>query len=341
MSLNDKGNLVNKISNMNEEELNKLDLKVYLVSKARETDNLYNAKKEQLKPVLRDWLRNRLKKELESIKFENENNNKKFYVSDYNHELVKTDYIAKLDLNDDKLLRSKKNKLIQAILISENIEDKEVKFQVIETSIDDESIYFIYYRGVKASAVAKKNAKIMPAIRERDHLIVQEKDIIEFGGKIELIISKDYLYVIKPTTLHYTFDYTDHIFDKRNKNLETITSMKFFDDYSNINFFMEKSNIYILSKSWAGISEETLDILEESFDERCIELREIKEKIPDDKENKEIYQKKYESLWPLYDHIDVNNKKVRFNNEKSVTPLLHFFSDKIVESFLTKGYRAG
>lgn len=70
--------------------------------------------------------------------------------------------------------------------------------------------------------------------------------------------------------------------------------------------------------------------------DRCNELKEIKEKIPEEPAKREAYISKYEVLWPLYDHIDILDKKIKINPEKSIEPLIYFFADKIVESFLTK-----
>lgn len=336
MCLNSSGNFIHDISMMSDEELDKLDLQVHLVSKAKQSDSLYFSKKELLESGLRKWIKKRIKIELNKIKIDSAEG-KRFYTAEYNHELTKADYIAKLIIENDEDLKNKYNKLIQSLNQNDStFLDKDARFQLIKISKENNHAYFIFYRGVKISAMERKNVSKLPTVRDREHLVIQDKDVIEFGGKIELFIHEDIMYIMNPRTLEYTFNYDDHIKRQRDKNLDTITKMSFFDDTSNTGRFIEMSSQYILSRGLASIKKETLDALEESFEERCDELRMIKNDIPIDDQDKELYLDKYKSLWPLYEHIDVENKKVRFNPDHEVTTLLHFFSDKIVESFLTK-----
>jgi hypothetical protein len=336
VNLNEESNFINKVSKMTDEELNNVDLQVFLVSKAQESDDLYFSKKEHLDPELRKWLKKSIKKELNKIKVE-DGEQKKFYISEYSHELTKPDYIAKLVVDNDDDLKHKKDKLLESFnRFDSDFIDKDAKFQVIKLYKDSEVVYFIFYRGVKISAMERRNVSRVPTVRDREQLVIQDKDVIEFGGKIELFIQGNFFYIINPRTLEYAFNYDDHIKRQRDKNLSTITKMTFFDDYSNTDKFVEMSSQYILSRGLASIKVSTLEALEESFDERCRELKDIKERIPREEEEKQVYQEKFESLWPLYQHIDVENHKVRFNPNHDVIPLLHFFSDKIVESFLTK-----
>ena len=336
MTLNKKDNVINEISNLNDEEINKIELAVYLVSKAVTTDGLYNAKREYLDPSLMEWVKKNIKKELNKLKFEGENKDKKFYITPYDNELTKTDFIAELNLFNDKELEFKKDKLLESLLQDTYLEDSEVKFQIIRIEYNKKNAYFIYYRGVKQAAIAKKRVGRIPSIRHREQLIIQENDVVEFGGKIELIIVDNCFYVVSPRTLEYSFDYTDHISARKEENLKAITAMNFFNDDPNVDVFIEKSSQYMISRRLASIEPETLEILERSFVDRCNELKKIKEKIPEDPAKRETYIAKYEVLWPLYDHIDILDKKIKINPEKSIEPLIYFFADKIVESFLTK-----
>jgi hypothetical protein len=331
---------MNKLSMMTDEELDTLDLQVHLVSKANQSDALYFARKEILDSDLRIWLKKRIKKELNNIKIDSAEG-KKFYTAEYNHELTKADYIAKLVIEDDEDLKDKLEKLFKSLNYNNNtFLDKDAKFQVVKISKNTDNAYFIFYRGVKISAMERRNVSKLPTVRDREQLVIQDKNVIEFGGKIELFIHEDIMYILNPRTLEYTFNYDDHIKRQRDNNLETITNMSFFDDESNTTKFKETSSQYILSRGLASIKRETLDALEESFEERCEELNMIKSDIPDNEPHREEYLEKYSSLWPLYEHIDVENQKVRFNPDHEVTPLLHFFSDKIVESFLTKKFKS-
>lgn len=342
MSLNTKDNIVNRVSNMEEEDLSTLDLQVYLIQKATATTAMFISKKAALHSELRKWIKKSVRRELNELKKKGEDGNKSFHIEDYNHEIKKRDYIAKLDTKSDPVLSEKKNKLIQALsqrTLGINDPDDEVKFQVLKVRLNNEDAYFIYYRGVKKHSLKKKSVSRIPTIKHGEQLVIQDKEIIEFGGKIELIIVGDVFYIVNPRTLEHTFDYEDHISKKRDANLAAITNMDFFDEHSNVESFTQKSSQYILSRSLASISQETLNVLQENFIDRCDELKTIKEGIPKDSEERKKYMEKYESIWPLYDYLDLDSYKVRFKEEKSVTPLLHFFSDRIVESFLTKKFR--
>ena len=336
MDLNDRNNFINKIIGMTEESLEKLDLDVYLVSKAPTTDVLFFSKKENLDGKLKSWLKRNIKKALNDLQVK-DGPNKAFYVSDYSHELTKPDYIAKLEIDEDEVLKEKLGMLLTSLTHNNNeFIDKNTNFQVVKLSDGENILHIIYYRGVKISGMQKKNAKKMPAFRDREQLRIQENDVVEFGGSIELFIQKNVMYILNPRTLEYTFNYDDHIKNQRDKNLHSITAMSFFDEDSNIGEFIEISSRYILSRGLASITSETLEDLEKSFEERCVELIDIRDRIPSEENKKQEYLKKFESLWPLYEHIDLENKKIRFNPNSEITPLLHFFSDKIVESFLTK-----
>lgn len=339
MVLNKSDNIINRISQMTPEQLEEVDLEVYLVSKAMLTDNLYNSREEHLDPDLKQWVKESIMKELRRLKFDDEDAEKKFFVSDYDFALTKNDFIAKLDLAEDGTLKEKKDKLIQSLSLNASVEDSDVKFQVIKLTLDDECVYFVYYRGIKLSAMSKKSVNRMPTIRHGDHLVIQENDVVEFGGRIELMINGEHIFIVSPRTLEYSFDYNDHISIRKNENLESITSMDFFDEDPNVDIFVEKSNQYMVSRRLAGIEPETLRVLEKSFVERCRELKEIKERTPIHPSDKKAYIERYELLWPLFDHIDVFDKKIKIDPDKSIEPLIYFFSDKIVESFLTKEFR--
>src|SRR5699024_8287560 len=133
-----------------------------------------------------------------AIKFENENGEKTFHIQDYDYELTKKDFIAKLSLENEKDLKQKKEKLVQSLTSSAYLEDSEVKFQVIKLSYNSKSAYLIYYRGIKVSAMNKKSVRRIPTIRHREQLVIQEQDVVEFGGKIELMIIDDLFYIVSP-----------------------------------------------------------------------------------------------------------------------------------------------
>ncbi|WP_018922458.1 Kiwa anti-phage protein KwaB-like domain-containing protein [Salsuginibacillus kocurii] len=338
MDINERDNIVNRISNMSDETINSLDIDVYLVEKAQETDDLYNAKEEQLIDDLRDWLKKNIRYQLNKIKTTDSNGIKYFPVQDYNYRLTKNDYIAKLFLKDGHDLRGPKNKLLNALNQNNNFfQDTESKFQVVRASIGNSKVNFVYYRSVKRPATERKNVNKRPTIKHRGHLTTHDHEIIELGGSIEMFIIENTIYVNNPRTLEFTFDYDDHIKKMRDKNLTSITNMSFFDSFSNTEAFVEKSSQYILSRGLAAIEEETLNHLERNFADRCEELKQIKEGMPNDAgKEQEDYIERYSSIWPLFKHIDFESRKIRFNTDEAVNPLLQFFSDRIYETFLSK-----
>lgn len=336
LGLNSHKNFIYEISLMTEEELNTVDLQVYLVTKAAQSDDLYFAKKEIIASELRSWLKTRIREELNEIKVDSAEG-KKFYTEEYSHELTKADYIAELSIKDDKDLMLKFQKLMQSLnKENDSFLDKKINFQIVKFSKNEKNAYFIFYRGVKISALERRKVKRIPAVRNGEQLVIQNQNIIEFGGKIELFVCEEVMYILNPRTLEYSFSYDDHIKKQRDSNISRIVTMKFFDNESNVEEFISMSSQYILSRGLASIKTETLEALEESFNDRCEELKKIKTDLPNEEPDKGEYLKRYGSLWPLYEHIDIENRKVRFNPDYEVTPLLHFFSDKIVESFLTK-----
>ncbi|WP_135503601.1 Kiwa anti-phage protein KwaB-like domain-containing protein [Planococcus koreensis] len=217
MTLNDENNFVNKIIKMTDEKIGELDLQVNLVSKAPTTDVLFFSKKELLDEKLRLWLKKNIIASLKKLQV-SEGLDKKFYISNYSHELTKPDYIAKLEVESDEDLKDKSNKLLTSLTHnSPDFLDKKASFQVIKLSDDQNSLHIIYYRGVKVSSIQKKHAKKMPAVRDRDQLIIQDSDVIEFGGSIELFLQNSSMYILNPRTLEYTFNYDDHIKNKETK----------------------------------------------------------------------------------------------------------------------------
>ncbi|AFM40262.1 hypothetical protein Desaci_1232 [Desulfosporosinus acidiphilus SJ4] len=116
--------------------------------------------------------------------------------------------------------------------------------------------------------------------------------------------------------------------------------MPFFDYVdSNKEIFEESCKQFIYSRGLAQIKPETLNAIQENFEKRCEELLIIKSSIPAEPEQKSKYIERYNTLWKLFDYIDLDRKKIIYHEGDSPTTLIHLFADKIVKSFLTEDFR--
>lgn len=170
---------------------------------------------------------------------------------------------------------------------------------------------------------------------------IKKKPEIELGGALDFFACGQFIFINNLRYFEYTFDYTDHITEKREKNLEFITNLEFFQGPdSNKSEFIEQSSKYIYSRSLAQISDQTLSALKNNFENRCMELQKIKRAY--DKSNPEeqvIIKRKYKEIWPLFDFIDLESRTIKYDSDKRPITLIHFFADKIVRSFLTQEFK--
>lgn len=339
MDINNLDNIINQISNESI-EFSKIDLTFYLVHKQKNADFYYDSKEITLEPEVIKWLKENIKTNLNLLKMEDDNNEKSFFVSKYNHEFKKTDNIAVIHLDESKKLKEKKEMLINCIENNNDLyNEKNTNFQIIKLKYESKKVYFGYYRGVKSNSSKSRKKKKLIFKNSNSYGFIEDV-IIDIGGNIDFFIIEDYIFIINLQNFEYAFDYRDHIIEQRDINLSIITSMDFFKGKdSNKDKFEEKCKRYIFSRSLAQISKDTLTILQEKFDERCEELKKIKENVPENDEEKEKYIKKYGSLWELFEFIDLENKKIIFKEDMQPTPLIHFFANKIVKSFLTEDYK--
>lgn len=116
--------------------------------------------------------------------------------------------------------------------------------------------------------------------------------------------------------------------------------MSFFQSSDvNVEEFEKICKKFVYSRSLAQIQPETLEIFQEKFEERCNDLLILKQNIPDDPLEKQKYKDELGTIWDLFDFIDLEAKKIKFEKGESPKPLIHFFADKIVKSFLTEDFK--
>jgi hypothetical protein len=331
MDINKSENLIYKLCNLQNEELNNIEVSFNLVRKQSESDNFFQSLEVQLAPDVQVWLRDHIIKNLNLLRQEDDLNNKVFMVGDYNHEIRMNDKIAKFALDGDLL--EKKNKLISALRDSDTeYPENRTNFQITKLKLGNNAAYFCFYRGTK-----KNTSKKRFAIKNSNQFQFIETTIIDMGGSFDFFILDDHIFILNVTSFEYAFDYRDHINQLRDQNLTQIVSMPFFeDDGADKAAFVEACSKFFYSRGLAQIKPQTISAIQSKFEERCIELALIRSSAPENEQEKKEYIEKFGTLWDLFDYIDVEHYKVKYEEGNSPKPLIHFFADKIVKSFLTE-----
>ncbi|SDM15035.1 Kiwa anti-phage protein KwaB-like domain-containing protein [Sediminibacillus halophilus] len=336
MDLNSNRNIVNKLSNLSDEQLENVEIKMSLVRKQKNADHYYQAKEINLKPDVVEWLKKHIARSLRELKETDENITSVFSVSDYNLEVEKSGTIARYDISVNDSLADKKQQLFNALSGTDaEFPDKQTNFQFVRLDYDGDSAYFCFYKGTRKNTKRRKFAT-----RNANEFKFFEDTLIDIGGNIDFFIIGNFIFIINVNSFEYAFDYRDHINQLRDENLERITSMPFFnDENSNGEAFKDSCKAFVYSRSLAQIKPETLNVLQENFEERCNELAAIEQNKPANPAELEEYKEKFSTVWPLLEFIDTENYKVIYKEGEKPTPLIHFFADKIVKSFLSSDFR--
>lgn len=334
MDINHRDNLIYKLSTINANQIQNIDVAFYLVRKQVEADQLYQTSEIALAPNVKEWVRSNIVKTLQGLKEEDEANATVFLIGDYNHEISPNDKIARFALN--QVLLDKKGRLIAALRNTDpEYPEKKTNFQIVKLTYEECDAYFCYYRGARKASSKKKSV-----LRNANQYVFIDEAIIDIGGNIDFFIVNDFIFIINVRNFEFAFDYRDHINDLRDQNIAQIISMPFFDDdSSNRDMFEESCKRFIYSRSLAQIKPETFTAIEENFQDRCDELSQIKANVPGNRVERERYMAKYGTLWELFEYIDLDNRKIIFTEGASPKVLLHFFADKIVKSFLTEDFK--
>ncbi|GGN95799.1 Kiwa anti-phage protein KwaB-like domain-containing protein [Saccharibacillus kuerlensis] len=337
LSINAPNHPLNLLGNEpDSEESTDVDLAFFLVRKQKEADRYYRAKAFSISEELSHWLKRQLIKEIRAMQIKEDDGSRRFVVSEYHLEVQKHGRLAKLTLGEEiGLPYERKNALLGALANPDGLLDvQETDFQVIQADVDGERLYFFFYRKPKQSASRKKWA-----LGRSGELDFASDELIELGGKIDFMLVGDELYISNLLSFENVFDYRDHIVSARDRNLETITNMPFFaiDELDKERFKRDCSAIFH-TRTLAQLGAEQLETLEENFKDRCSELRQIRNGVPSSAERAEEYRRTYAPLWELYDFLDLDHEVIMYPEGSRPTALLHFFADKIVQSFLTKEF---
>ncbi|MFT4415309.1 Kiwa anti-phage protein KwaB-like domain-containing protein [Fredinandcohnia humi] len=333
MSINDKSHVINAILNLTAEEYDKIEIKTCFISKDKTKNEYYFSKAVELDSELEIFLIELIIDQLSGFQ---DKSSKSFPIQEYNKEFQLTDYIGKFNIekSGEENKAVKQIDLLKKAISTDELENlKNAKFQIVTLTVDKEKVSFCFYKGVKRNAKARRMA-----LFSSNEFKAVKTEMVEFGGKVSFFMDEKDVYIIDPKYFEYAFDYTDHIAEISNKNIEQITSMDFFPDDDTRKHFQKASGHQLLARSLANIKQETLNDVEKHFKERVNELRTIKHKRDKikDAEKKNAFENDIGELNDLIRYIDFSNDKIIFNENDDPKPLLHFFQDKIVSSFLTK-----
>lgn len=273
MDLNQNENLINILSELDEtkeEDLLKFDYSIYMLKKQKNADFDYQARKISLAPDVLIWSKKQLINQLRVLKEQGGEENNQFNIGNYNDEIAKKEQIAKLDLTTISGLLDKKNKLISAIRNegeSDVYEDKKTNFLIARVMMEGKEVLFSYYRsdkGAKKNAGRKKNKLLV--FKNTNQFEFVNHTVIELGGNFDFILIDDWIFINNVTNFEHAFDYRDVINQKRDANLEAITSMPFFQSSDvNVEVFEKICKKFVYSRSLAQIQPETLEIFQEKI----------------------------------------------------------------------------
>ncbi|EHZ9212442.1 TPA: Kiwa anti-phage protein KwaB-like domain-containing protein [Enterococcus faecalis] len=296
-------------------------------------DEKYKAVEVKVSTEIVNWIKEDIKTNLKSFWDEQ---NKKFNIKNYNHELTINDTIAKLDLSVDTMteLNLTKEKMIESTINKDKNADelKNSNFNLIKFSIKEDYVYFGYYKGTK-----KNGKKIKHLIFEGDKFVENTHTMIDLGGPISFIIHKKNVYIIQPRNFEFAFKYSDHITKKRTENINKLIELPFFPDEETKEIFRKKASNHLYSRGLANMNESIFNEITNYYNERCKELKIIYDNISSNDAVKDELQKEKGILIDLIPFIDFdNNNSLIINENSDIKPLLHLFQDKIVETYLTR-----
>ncbi|REH83200.1 hypothetical protein DOS79_09465 [Staphylococcus felis] len=318
--INDENSIIQKFLNNS----NDITIEFYLLRILKNQNKVYETLELSLEDDVIEFLRNILSKNLNELI-----QNGKFSISSYNDEFHINDSLANIKLEENRELHEKFNEMKDSF--SENgLTVKNAKFQAIKLvdQTKDKSCYVFYYQALKKTLTNKK----LGFINSENYKLVN-KDLIKIGGFFDFIIDENkVLYIHAPRPFEWAFDYEDHINKKRDENIKKILEKKIFLNDESEKLFKEEASKYLRSRAMATINENLILNLEKHFNERIKELELLKKErnnnlgIIDD----------------LFNFIDFKEQKISItvDNKEKMNALFYLLQNKIVESFLTKEYKA-
>ncbi|MGY3724359.1 protein of unknown function [Granulicatella balaenopterae] len=337
-------------------DINQLSLDVYMIRHVTQQEkyaakivNLGKLKSGNEADDLNNWLKKSIQRELEQLKKDDSGEIKHFIIKDFDTEIFVQDAIAKIDLNQLNEYGEiyERFELLKQAINEENSEkiNRDIintSFQVCrltDTSVEndlEETMYVFYYRGIKKQTSSKKTCFFR---NERVNEI--KDDILDIGGKISFIILNNYIYIFKTRDFEYAFKFYNHIIKKRDENIQKISNLSCFSDNVTKELFIKKASNNFYSRGLAKMNEKGMEKIENYYNQRCIELKKMVEKLDSlDEKQKENLKSDKGELIEVIQFIDfAHGNKITITEEDNISPLLHLFQDKIVESFLTKEIR--
>lgn len=355
MNINDNANIANLLLTLNledEEDLKKITLSVHFVRRDKTKDDFYFSKSIEIEPKLSSFLKKQIISNLSDLRSDN-GENKEFRVSEYHNEFTLTDVLGSYKIKKEEveeengeqplismpekdILVERVGLLKKAIQLDSLEQLKMANFQIVTLEYNKKKISFCFYRSIKKVAKTKRYA----ILESKEYKEVKD-DLIELGGSFSFFFDKDYMYIIKVRDFENAFDYKDHISIKSQKNLKEISEMGFFKDKNSSLNFVKKSKNQLFARGLAQINEDTMRDLKMYYAARVKELEQIQSKLNKikDDEKKKQFEEQIGDLKPLLEFFNFETEEIIFSEESNPKPLLHFFQDKIVSSFLTKKVR--
>lgn len=328
VKINEAGHFINNI------DMDNVDLSLNVIIKDPNAEYIYSSKEMVISEELTAFLGTHIINELEDLKVDGNYN-----LSEYNNELQINDTISYYNYsvkNDEDTIKSRIQLLTDAITSDQLEEVERCKFQIAKLDIEDNTIFFCFYKGVKKNSRKRKLAIFNP-----NELTEIQERILEIGGPLAFFFDHENIYIIRVKEFEYAFNYTDHIAQKSTENLSYISNLGvFINEETKDNFCKKASNTFHL-RGLANMKEETLQNLQMHYNDRIDELKEISDNLARfTGSEREEYLGEIGDLSDLIQHFDFEERKIIFNEDDSPTIILHFFQDKIMKSFLTHRIRS-
>lgn len=331
MLISDKSHNINLL--FEEEKLAQIGVQFYLTLKDKKKKDYYFSKEINLSTDARNFLKKHI---INQIKLHTEDHDG-FNIYPYNTEIVKNDAIAYYDYKKFGTEDPIKNKLKLMISSFEenNLElNNKGTLQVVRLNIESQIFYFAFYRGIKKLTEYKKLGVLKP-----DGLVLSDEKLIEIGGNIAFFWDEFNLYITGNYAFENIFDYKDHISNKSKNVLEEISKKDFFVDDVSKQLFIKKSKNALYSRGLAKLDSTVVSELESLFMARASELNYMyKKRESYVGEEKEKYISQIGKLNELMNYFDFEKEKIILSEEGSPTVILHFFQNKIAQTFLTKEF---
>jgi hypothetical protein len=332
MELNNQDHVVKELMTIDKANYNEIELSTHFVCKDKNKDNYYFSKSVEIDDSITNFLKEHIIKKLKDYIFEDNN----FAVQDYNHEFTISGYIGrfKIDSIQPNNIVVKNLDLLRKSISKDELENiNKSNFQIITLTLNSEKVSFCFYKSIKRQGKSKKRA-----IFSSGEFKAINNELAEFGGNFSFFMDEKNIYILDPKQFEWAFDYKDHIARKSEVNMNKLTSMDFFPDEETKKAFKSAASHHLLVRGVASMEDNIINEVDKYFEARVEELKVIRDKKQSisDEESLNKFKLEIGELDYLINYIDFDNKKIIFKEKDNPTPLLHFFQDKIVESFLTK-----